>query len=118
MKDAGGFQDLDLAISLAKKSKLTQESIANALGVSQSQISRIFSRKTSERSKLASEICIYVSNVVKSPPSEAVAGNFELMEAISSVWDGTPSHARALASVIRSLGLLQQSKVHPPKEVI
>ena len=38
---------------------------------------------------------------------EAVAGNDELMDALKDVWDGTPAHARALATVIRSLGLFK-----------
>lgn len=98
-----------LAASRAKQILLTQPRIASALGASQSQVSRILSGKTSPSSKLAADICKYVSQVVTGVSREAVADNDELMDALTSVWDGSPGHARALAAVIRSLALLNTS---------
>ena len=107
MKNVKVSQRIAIAISQARHANLTQSKLAKALGVSQSQISRIFCGRTSGQSKLAIDLCIYVSAVTKQTPLVAVSENSELMDAISTVWDGTPTHARALASVIRSLGLLQ-----------
>lgn len=45
----------------------------------------------------------------------AVRSNEDLLDALADVWDGTPAHARSLATVIRSLALLSPSK---PKEEI
>jgi DNA-binding XRE family transcriptional regulator len=89
-----------------KQCGLTQEDIAYAVGASQSQVSRIFSGKTSPNSKLAGDICNYVSTVTRSSSRDAVVNNNELIDALSSVWDGTPHHARSLATIIRSLALL------------
>ena len=101
----------DAAIALAalriKKFCITQKEISKAIGASQSQISRILSGRTSASSKLALDLCTYVSLAVGGVSREAVAGNDELMDALKDVWDGTPAHARALATVIRSLGLFK-----------
>lgn len=98
--------EIALALSRAKQVNATQLSIAKALGASQSQVSRILSGKTTKHSKLAEDICIYAAKLSKKTPSEAIAENADLMDALASVWDGTPGNARALATVIRSLGLL------------
>lgn len=86
-----------------KRLKITQIDLSIATGASQSQVSRILSGQTSMRSKLAQEICIYVSSKMMKKSVDRVAHNKELMDALASVWDGTPSHAHALAAVIRSL---------------
>lgn len=79
------------------------------LEASQSQISRVLSGRTSIRSKLAKDICNYVSSQAKSMERERVVANDELMDALAEIWDGTPNHARALAAVIRSLTLLSSA---------
>jgi hypothetical protein len=99
--------DFALIATQAHKAKLSQVEIAKAVGASQSQVSRILSGKTSASSKLAQDICIYVSTASKGVSQDAVAANTDLMDAIASVWDGSPGHARALATVIRSLGVLK-----------
>lgn len=98
-----------LAALRIKQFGITQESISQSIGASQSQISRILSGRTSPSSKLAIDLCTYVSQAVGGVSREAVAGNDELMNALKDVWDGTPAHARALATVIRSLGLFRSS---------
>lgn len=95
-----------LAAAHAKKHGLTQEQIAEALGASQSQVSRILSGASKRRSRLLNEVCKYVFSVQETQ-AVRVEDCQELMAAIEEVWDGTPIHARALATVIRSLGLLQ-----------
>jgi len=95
-----------LAESRAKRFNLTQSSIAQALGASQSQVSRVFSGDTSPSSRLATDICNYVSQGARGVSRKSVSDNADLMDALATIWDGSPAHARALATVIRSLGLL------------
>ncbi len=101
----------DTAIALAalriKKFDITQEELSKAIGASQSQVSRILSGRTSASSKLALDLCTYVSLIGGGVSREAVASNDELTDALKDVWDGTPAHARALVTVIRSLGLFK-----------
>lgn len=99
--------EIALARSKLKSLGLSQSRLASLLKVSQSQISRILSGQTSPASKLAKDICIYVSSSAASIDRTSIATNNELMDALSAVWDGTPAHARALAVVIRSLEVLR-----------
>lgn len=94
------------AAEQARRIGLGQSSIASALGASQSQVSRVLSGRTSARSKLARDICTYVLGATSRDARAAVQANEDLQDALAEVWDGTPSHARALAVVIRSLALL------------
>jgi hypothetical protein len=41
---------------------------------------------------------------------DAVRGNDHLIEALAEAWDGSAEHAKALATVIRSLALLRPVK--------
>ena len=88
----------------AKALGLTQEAIANAVGASQSQVSRVLSGTGLRRSRLFDEICIYVENMAAGVTPDQVRRNEELLLAIASVWDGTAHQARVLADIIRSLG--------------
>lgn len=90
-------------------SGFTQQQLAEMLGVSQSQVSRILSGQFKRRSKLFDDLCkiAYQSAV----PAVAVqpgasAQQADLISALDAVWDGTDSHAKALAVVIRSLSVL------------
>jgi transcriptional regulator with XRE-family HTH domain len=90
----------------AKTVGLTQQHIAEAVGASQSQVSRILSGGGLRRSKLFERVCKYVFSVTTDPPTAAPERSPALMAALGDVWDGTPGHAEALALVIRSLGAL------------
>ena len=94
-----------LAASRAREIGLTQVEIADALGASQSQVSRVLAGNSKRRSRLFDEVCRYVFSVrerasASTPPAE-------LTEALNAIWDGTPEHAKALTLVIRSLGALR-----------
>lgn len=97
------------AARLAKKHGLTQREIALQLGASQSQVSRVLAGGACRRSRLFDEVCKYVNSV--SPTSRPISPNTssELMTALAEVWDGSHQHAKALALVIRSLGVLSDS---------
>jgi transcriptional regulator with XRE-family HTH domain len=88
---------------------LTQEVISIATGISQSQVSRVLSGKAVRRSRAFDAVCNYVQHHSRSVPKEEVRICTPLIEALALVWDGTQTHADALASVIRSLGALPSS---------
>lgn len=94
----------------AKQLNITQEEISNALDISQSQVSRIFSGNSKRASKVYIEICNYVNKYQTGVTPEMVSKNPELLEAVASVWDGSESQSNALASVIRALGLVMSSQ--------
>lgn len=99
-------------LNAARKSRqlgITQAQIAQALGASQSQVSRILSGRGLRRSRLLEEVCLFVERGGGGISSQAVRENDELIEAMRQAWDGSASHARALAAVIRSLAVLQSS---------
>lgn len=90
----------------------TQQELAKMLGVSQSQVSRILSGQFKRRSKLFDELCkiAYQSTVTAVGVQPGVsAQQADLISALDAVWDGTDSHAKALAVVIRSLSALMPS---------
>lgn len=93
----------------------TQQELASKLGVSQSQVSRTLNGKLQRRTKLFDRLCIIAyrsTGPERDGRKGASAQQPELVAALDAVWDGTTSHAKALAVVIRSLGAL---KVVPGK---
>lgn len=100
-----------IASSLSARFKaagITQSAIADAIGVSQSQVSRVFSGYITRRTKLLEKLCVYASSQLHLEKQPNVRRNAELMAALSEVWDGSDAHARALAQVIRSLATLRE----------
>jgi transcriptional regulator with XRE-family HTH domain len=99
---------VDLATQLQKlrllvKSKaVTQTEISLATHVDQSQVSRILAGQTRRVSTNVIELCkfaISLDGVSRDDP----ARNDVLMGALRAVWDGSPSQAEAIASVLLSL---------------
>lgn len=80
----------------------SQTEISLATGVDQSQISRILAGRIRRVSGNVIALCKFANNADASrgrDPSESAV----LMSALRSVWDGTPAHAEAIASVLLSL---------------
>jgi transcriptional regulator with XRE-family HTH domain len=100
-----------LAVKRASELRISQQSLALSLGISQSQVSRIFSGKTTPSSKLATDICNYVFQAANGVSRASIANNDDLMDALAFTWDGSPDQARAIAAVIRSLALLNTRNV-------
>lgn len=101
---------------ICKARGITQTQIADDLGASQSQVSRIFKGEGLQTSRLAEEVCLYVERYAGGVTADAVRNNDELVNALAATWDGSATHARALSAVIRSLSAL--GPIHassPPK---
>ncbi len=94
------------AAESCKRLDLTQQQIADALGVSQGQVSRILGAKGVRASRLFEEVCLYVESFDRGVTADAVRDNDQLVEALRDIWDGSAQHAKGLAVVIRSLGVL------------
>jgi transcriptional regulator with XRE-family HTH domain len=92
---------------ICREHGITQAQIADAVGASQSQVSRILSGQGLRQSRLMEEVCLYVEQFSVGVTADAVRENAELVEAIQAAWDGSASHARALSTVIRSLAVLR-----------
>lgn len=99
-----------LAATTARERGITQSAIAAALGISQSQVSRVLSGASQRRSRLFVEVCKYVYVSTSVETGDALKHHPELLEAVADVWDGTSTHAQALALVIRSLGALRSGR--------
>jgi predicted transcriptional regulator len=95
------------AAQLCREKGVQQSQVAAAAGASQSQVSRVLSGRGRRFSRISEEICAAVERIVGSGSSRGVQGNSELMDAIRDTWDGSASHAQALATVIRSLAALR-----------
>lgn len=89
---------------------ITQADLAAATGASQPQISRLLQGKFSRPSRLLEEVCLYVERQEVGVTNDAVRASDELISALSTTWDGSAAHAKALALVIRSLSTLGTAK--------
>jgi transcriptional regulator with XRE-family HTH domain len=104
MSDILNLGEIQSLAARAKAAKLTQETIAIAIGASQSQVSRILAGKSKRTSKLHNEICAYVDSRTRTISPELVRSNEELVLALAGVWNGTAQQSATLAAIIRSLG--------------
>lgn len=81
---------------------ITQSQIANVTGIDQSQVSRILAGQLIRASANVQKLCKFANQLaifgMHDPRQSGV-----LMDALSSVWDGSPEHAAAIANVIQSL---------------
>lgn len=95
------------AAEIFSQNGITQDEVASVVGASQPQISRILRGSVSRATKLSEEICLYAERTIGGGVTrQAVTDNEDLIEALRATWDGSASHAKSLASVIRSLVLL------------
>lgn len=94
---------------ICKLHGISQAEIAERIGASQAQVSRILSGGSTRTSRLFEEVCLFVEQFEGGVSSEAVRSNPDLIEALETTWDGSASHAKALAAVIRSLAVLRPS---------
>jgi len=106
MPDRCSTPSQPLLRELARRSGLSQSEMALALNVSQSQISRLLSGQATRVTPLMHRLCEFLMGSLSGTSVDRVRENRELLEAIAFAWDGSPRHAEALATVIRSLRVL------------
>ena len=94
------------AASIFQTLGVAQTEIAKRLGASQGQVSRILRGQNIRPSRLFEEVCLLAERQSQGVTDEAVCQNTDLIGALRETWDGTAIHARALATVIRSLSSL------------
>ncbi len=94
------------AASIFQALGIAQTEIARRLGASQGQVSRILRGHNLRPSRLFEEVCLLAERQSRGVTNEAVCENTDLIGALRETWDGTAVHARALATVIRSLSSL------------
>lgn len=101
---------------LCESNGITQGQIALGIGANQSQVSRVLSGSGKRFSRLSEAVCSYVESCAHGVTAEAVQSNQELVAALRAVWDGSESHARQLAAVIRSLAAFGGKSPTPDRE--
>lgn len=98
----------EIALLLARlgqavaKGNITQSEVARLTGVHQSQVSRILAGQTRRYSPNVIRLCRFAESLhsyCKVDPASSTT----LMEALRVVWDGSDSHAQAIANVVLSL---------------
>lgn len=95
------------AASIFRKHGVAQAQIAEYVGASQGQVSRLLSGKLRRVSRLFEEICLFAERLEGGVSRELVIANDDLISALAETWDGSARHAKALATVIRSLAVLR-----------
>jgi transcriptional regulator with XRE-family HTH domain len=88
--------------------RLTQEEIAQATGVDQSQVSRILTGQAKRRSRNVERLCRYARGLVSASPS-AVSHRQHIEQAVDTLWDGSARHARAIADALDAIARVQQA---------
>ncbi len=83
------------AAEIFRRHGVRQEEVGGVVGASQPQVSRVLQGNLSRATKLSEEICLYA----------------ERLEDGGVTWDSSSARARALASVIRSLAVLNDRAV-------
>lgn len=109
LKNDAQISGLNLA-QRAKSLNITQSEVALAVGITQSQISRIFDGNIKRPSKVLGEIAQFLDVKSLGVTAESVMSNSELIDALAVTWDGTPAHSAALATVIKTLRILSVAK--------
>lgn len=94
---------------VCKAHGIAQADIAAHVGASQPQVSRILKGDAVRASRLFEEVCLFVERFQGGVTADAVRANPDLIEALQATWDGSASHAKALAAVIRSLAVLNHT---------
>ena len=102
------------AANTFKSLGFTQQDVADAIGVSQSQVCRVLAGGAVRQSSIFDAVCIYAESMFEGISLDVVRGDDELIQALADTWDGSPSHSRALAAVIRSLGVLRPGRTTDP----
>lgn len=100
-------------LKLAVESKeISLKAISDATGVHISQVSRILSGQSRRLSKNVEKICKFARRI--SLPPQSAESEEILMAAVKGLWDGTDSHARAIASLLKAINQYHTSTQSSP----
>lgn len=101
-----------IAREQAKRRGISQAELAQRLGLTQPQVSRLLSGKVKRESRSFADLCKLLSGTdLQHTSADAVPE--EIRAAVLEVWDGTPTHAVAIATVIRALVLIRSAPSFP-----
>lgn len=98
------------ARAILRAAGITQEQAAAQAGCTQSQVSRILQGKIARETTTAVRLCIYAENVAgrtSGPPSK---GRDAIDLAVAQVWDGSESHAHAVADLLNAVARLRDTQ--------
>lgn len=82
------------------------------VGASYPLVRRILKGECVRVSRLFDEVYLFGEQFDAGATVETVRANKDLIEALRVTWNGSAVHAKALAAVIRSMGLLKPEKTH------
>jgi arginine repressor len=86
---------------------LTQAALARRARVSQATVSRALAGIALQRGRARSKLFIY-AGIQEQPESQRPGQSTgQVVKAFEAIWDGTQSHARAVARIIEALGELR-----------
>jgi transcriptional regulator with XRE-family HTH domain len=83
---------------LMRRRQLTQSQVAKDAGVSQPTISRVLLRSPKRRGAAYRRLCIYIQEQQQADKSAPE----DVLDAVRRIWDGSESHAAALAELIEA----------------
>jgi transcriptional regulator with XRE-family HTH domain len=100
--------ELRYLASLVQARQLSQNEIARATGVHQSQISRILAGQYRRRSRNVVNLCKYAFSLRHEESSASHPAKDALFDALFRIWDGSQEHANALIEVLEAIGTIQE----------
>jgi transcriptional regulator with XRE-family HTH domain len=91
--------------ALLAREGITQSELARRADVSQPTVSRARRRAPERNSQSYARLCNYIQKEL-----DRVALPGPARDALAEIWDGSPAHAEALATLIRAAGDLSRTE--------
>ncbi len=85
-----------------KKNNLKQTELSNLVSISQSSVSRLFTDPPKKPTSTIKAICNYAKIDIYSDEEVHPENSEILMTALKENWDGTKTHARKIAKIIKA----------------
>lgn len=98
---------LALLAAAVHNRQVTQLQIAEAVGIHQSQISRILAGQVRRSSSNVKKLCNYANSLTEVSNGSHTSHAQALGEAVKRIWDGSPAHANALHKILKAIGEVQ-----------